>query len=122
MVTTITHSEICASAAGKLGKDWTAETVDKCTTQYTNSMLDLMIEKAPNNPADITLVQAKGVGYKMGYVANATKKNPDGTERDLGPRRTLVAAIPNFILKGINADLVKLVLDIGSALMGKKAA
>ena len=120
-VSVITHSEICASTAGKLGKDHTAESVGKTVQQYADSMLDLMKEKAPNNPSDELLVETPLVAYKTTYHQNSTKKNPDGTVTDVGPRRK-VTSVPNAILKGINADLIKLVVDIVGAVVGKKAA
>ena len=121
-VSVITHSEICASTAGKLGKDYTAESVGKTVQQYADNMLDLMKEKAPNNPSDELLVETPLVAYKTTYHQNSTKKNPDGTVTDVGPRRKVTTSVPNAILKGINADLIKLVVDIVGAVVGKKAA
>ena len=112
-VSVITHSEICASTAGKLGKDHTAESVGKTVQQYADSMLDLMKEKAPNNPSDELLVETPLVAYKTTYHQNSTKKNPDGTETKVGVNYTVKVGLPNILLEGLNAavEIVKTVVD-----------
>lgn len=124
MVTTITHAEISTSTASRLGKDYTAEGVGNVVKEYSNSLLDLMKEKGPNSTGDKLLVETPLVGYCVDYHESGTRKNADGTEEKIGPNRTIKTAIPNAFIEGINADLIKLVVNVGKAVIGaiKKAA
>lgn len=124
MVTTITHSEISTAAAGRLGKDYSGASVGNVLTTYADTMLDLMKEKAPNSTGDKLLVETPLVGYCVDYHESGVKKNPDGTEEKIGPNRTVKMAVPNKFIEGINADLIKLVANIGKTIINtiKKAA
>lgn len=119
---TIRHSEISGVAAGRLGKDYTADTVGKVVQEYANSAFDLMREKGPNDPKEKTIVETPLVGYEVSYHESRVKKNADGTETKTGPRRTVKVAVPNALLKGINADLLKLVGNVVKAIIDSKVA
>jgi hypothetical protein len=120
MVTNILHSEIVANTASRLGGNYTNESVDKALKEYAKTCFDLMKEKAPNKTGDLTLVETPLVGYKIKYHESGIKKNPDGTETKIGPNRTITTALPNALLKGINADLVKLVVNVVGAIVDSK--
>lgn len=124
MVTTITHAEISTSTASRLGKDYTAESVGNVVKEYSNTLVDLMKEKGPNSTGDKLLVETPLVGYCVNYHETGVRKNADGTEEKIGPNRTIKTAVPNSIIEGINADLIKAVVNIGKAVIGaiKKAA
>lgn len=117
---TITHREISSATAGRLGKDFSAETVGKVVTEYAKTTFDLMKEKGPNDPKEKTLVETPLVGYEMSYHESTTKKNPDGTEEKTGPRRKVKVALPKALLQGINADLLKLGINIVKAVIDSK--
>lgn len=119
---TITHKEISSSTAGRLGKDYTAESVGNVVTEYAKTCFDLMREKGPNDPKEKTLVETPLVGYEVSYHESCTRKNPDGTEEKIGPRRKVKTALPKALLQGINADLLKLVVNIAKAVVDSKKA
>lgn len=118
MVTNILHSEIAANTASKLGIS--KEEVDKTVKGYASTCFDLIKEKAPNKTGDITLTETPLVGFKIKYHESGVKKNPDGTETKIGPNRTITTAVPNALLKGINADLIKLAVNIVGAVVDSK--
>lgn len=118
MVTNVLHSEIVANAASRLGS--AKEEVDKTVKEYAKTCFDLIKEKAPNKTGDLTLVETPLVGYKIKYHESGVKKNPDGTETKIGPNRSITVALPNALLKGINADLVKLAVNIVGAVVDSK--
>jgi hypothetical protein len=124
MVTTITHSEISTVTAAKLGKDYSAESVGNTVKEYASSLLDLMKEKGPTSTGDKLLVETPLVGYCVDYHESGVKRNADGTEEKIGANRTIKTAIPNKFIEGINADLIKLAVNVGKAVIGaiKKAA
>ena len=84
MIPNLTHSEICAVAAQRLGDKTTAEVVDKTVKTYANTCFDLIKEKAPTNEKDQLLVETPMVGAKVKYHQTGVKKNPDGTETKTG--------------------------------------
>ena len=118
MVTNVLHSEIVANTASRLGS--AKEEVDKTVKEYAKTCFDLIKEKAPNKTGDLTLVETPLVGYKIKYHESGVKKNPDGTETKIGPNRSITVALPNALLKGINADLVKLAVNIVGAVVDSK--
>ena len=97
MVTTITHAEISTSTASRLGKDYSAESVGNVVKEYSNTLVDLMKEKAPNSTGDKLLVETPLVGYCVNYHETGVRKNADGTEEKIGPNRTVKTAVPNSI-------------------------
>lgn len=115
MVTTITHAEISATTAGKLGGNATAESVSNTVKKYYETTFELMKEKGPKTSKDTLLVETPGAGYQVNYHESGVKKNPDGTEEKIGPNRKVKIAVPNALLKLINADLIKLVVDVAKA-------
>ena len=115
MVTTITHAEISATTEGKLGGNATAESVSNTVKKYYETAFELMKDKGPKSSKDTLLVETPGAGYKVNYHDSCTKKNPDGTEEKIGAHREVSIAVPNTLLKLINADLIKLVVDIAKA-------
>lgn len=118
MVTNVLHSEIVANTASRLGS--AKEEVDKTVKEYAKTCFDLIKEKAPNKTGDTTLVETPLVGYKVKFHESGVKKNPDGTETKIGPNRTITTAVPNALLKGINADLIKLAVNIVGAVVDSK--
>ena len=119
MITT-THKEITAATAGRLGKDYTGETVGNVVNEYAKTCFDLMKEKGPNDPKEKTLVETPLAGYEISYQENCTKKNPDGSEEKIGPRRKVKVALPKAMLQGINADLIKLAANVIKAVIDSK--
>jgi len=117
---TITHREISASTAGRLGKDVTAESVGNIVTEYAKTAFDLMKEKGPNSSKEKTLVETPLCGYEVNYHENMTKTNPDGTKQNVGARRTVKVALPKTLLEGLNADLLKLGAKIIKAVIDSK--
>lgn len=121
MVTSIPHSEIVANTTSKLGGNHTNESVDKVIKTYADEALNLLKEKAPNKTSDLTLMETPLAAFKVKYHESGVKKNPDGTETKIGPNRTMTVALPKAFLKGINADLVKLAVNIvGTVIESKK--
>jgi len=125
MITNLTHSEICAVAAQRLGDKTTSEMVDKTVKTYAESCFDLIKEKAPTNEKDKLLVETPMVGAQVKYHQTGVKKNPDGTETKTGPYCSIQYAAPKALLKMIGLDLFK---NLGSQVIStvidakKKAA
>ena len=103
---TISHSEISAVTAGRMGKGYTAETVAKTVSEYGKSMADLMKEKRPTNVKEPTLVETPLVGYKINFHENGVRKNPDGSETKIGQNYTVNAAVPKAVISGLNAEVL----------------
>lgn len=122
MITNLTHSEICAVAASRIGGNTTAETISKHVQGYAKTCFELMNERGPTNEKDQLLVETPLTGYRVKYHATGTKKNPDGTETKIGPNRTISVALPNALLKLINTGLVKAAGQIISAVSEMKKA
>lgn len=120
---TITHSEISSVTAGRLG-NVDASTIAKHVSEYAKTTMELMREKGPNSTKEVTLVETPLVGYEVTYHDSGTRKGPDGSEEKLGPHRRVKTAVPNALLKGINADLIKVVGQVAKAVAEgiKKAA
>lgn len=117
---TITHREISAATAGRLGKDYSAEQVGNVVSEYAKTTFDLMKEKGPNSSKEKTLVETPLCGYEVNYHENMTKTNPDGTKQNVGARRTVKVALPKALLEGINMDLLKLGAKIVKAVIDSK--
>jgi hypothetical protein len=103
---TITHSEISATTAGRMGKGYTAEGVAKTVSEYANSMVQLMKEKRPTSTKESTLVENPICGFKIDKHDSGVVKNPDGTETKIGEHYTVQTAVPKAVINGINADLI----------------
>jgi hypothetical protein len=124
---TITHSEISAATAGKLGSGHTADSVNKVVTEYSQQMFDLIMEKRPGTSKDITLVETPIAALKIKNKESGIVKNPDGTETKVGTNYTVSVALPNHFLKALNADVLEGVAKAASAVKNivkaaKKAA
>jgi hypothetical protein len=110
---TIRHSEICAVTAGRLGKEYTAEKVDKTVTEYAKSVFDLISEKKPESSKEPTLVETPLIAMKINKRDSGVKRNPDGTETKIGTNYTVNIAPPNHLLEILNVgvEIVKTVMD-----------
>lgn len=110
---TITHSEISAATAGKLGKGYTGESVGKTVTEYSKTMVDLIKSKMPTSSKDPTLVETPLAAFKVNKKESGVKHNADGSESKVGANYTVQVALPNFLLEALNAgvEIIKTVLD-----------
>lgn len=108
-IKTITHSEISAVTASKMGNGTTAETVDKTVTEYGKSVLELISEHLPKAKNDELLVETPLAGYRLRYHENGVKKNADGTETKVGTNYTFNSAVPNYLIKGVNSEALKII-------------
>lgn len=113
----ITHKEISASAAAKLNMK--ADEVGNIVKTYADSAKELMVEKAPKNVNDKTIVETPLVAWQMNYHENGVKKNADGTDTKYGPNVTLSPAAPKGLIAALN-PIAKAVIGIVTDV--KKAA
>lgn len=116
---TITHAQISAATAGKIGKTVTAELVSNVVTEYANTVTALASEKLPTNGKEPTLIQTPFAALKVNRHESGIKKNADGSETKVGVNYTVNVAFPKAFLKGINVNAAA---EIVSTILGGSKA